>query len=318
MNAALSSRRRGLRYVPRVGHRHRPGEGAHGDRRALAAALALVVALLAVELVAGLVAGSLALLADAAHLLTDAGALALALFAARMAARPATPARSFGYRRAEILAALANGVALVALAIWIVVEAYGRLREPPEIAAGWVLAVGALGLAVNGVAAAILARGTRHSLNRAAALRHVLADALGSVGVIVAGAIVLATGWREADPLVSIVIAVLVVVSSWTILRDSVSILLEGAPRGIDAHEVGRTMAAAEGVQEVHDLHIWTITSGFPSLSAHVLVAPAADCHGIRLQLEHLLAERFGLTHTTLQVEHAVPQRVELTTRTPR
>ncbi|MGH2997276.1 MAG: cation diffusion facilitator family transporter, partial [Gaiellaceae bacterium] len=148
------------------------------------------------------------------------------------------------------------------------------------------------------------------------ALRHVLADLLGSVGVIVAATVVLATGWREADPLVSILIGVLVLASSWTIFRDSVGILLEGTPRGIDAEAVGRAMAGAEGVREVHDLHIWTITSGFPSLSAHVLVAPGADCHGIRLSLERLLAERFELTHTTLQVEHAASQRVELTSRT--
>jgi len=251
-------------------------------------------------------------------MLSDAGSLGLALFAAWVAGRPASGARTFGYMRAEILAALANGVALVAIAIWIYVEAYGRLRDPAEVAAGWVLAVGTLGLLVNVGAAALLMRPAGSSLNRRAALRHVLGDLAGSVGVVAAGTVVLATGWENADPIASLLIATLVLASSWAVLRESVSILLEETPKGIDADEVGRAMASAPGVQEVHDLHIWTITSGFPSLSAHVLVAPAADCHGIRVELERLLAEQFALTHTTLQVEHAVPQTVELRTRGPR
>jgi cobalt-zinc-cadmium efflux system protein len=293
-------------------HRHGPEASARADRRALGGALGLVVAFMVVEVVAGLAAGSLALLADAGHMLADSFALGLALFASWIAGRPRTPARSFGYQRAEILAALTNAVLLVAIAIWIFIEAYGRLRDPPDVLAGWVLAVGALGLVVNLAAAVLLSRASGESLNRRAALRHVLADGLGSAGVVAAAAIVLATGWREADPLVSVLIGLLVLASSWTILRESVGILLEATPRGVDAEEVGRAMAGADGVQEVHDLHIWTITSGFPSLSAHVLVAPGADCHGIRLELERLLGERFGLTHTTLQVEHAAPQRIEL------
>jgi cobalt-zinc-cadmium efflux system protein len=296
-------------------HRHGPGASGRSDRRALAGALALVVVFMAVEVGAGLAAGSLALLADAGHMLTDSFALALALFASWIAGRPGTPARSFGYQRAEILAALANAVLLVAIAIWIFVEAYGRLRDPPDVLAGWVLAVGALGLVVNLAAAGLLTRASGESLNRRAALRHVLADLLGSAGVVVAAAIVLGTGWQGADPLVSVLIGMLVLGSSWTILRESVGILLEATPRGIDAEQVGHAMAAAEGVQEVHDLHIWTISSGFPSLSAHVLVAPGADCHAIRLELERLLGERFGLMHTTLQVEHAASQRIELRRR---
>jgi cobalt-zinc-cadmium efflux system protein len=296
-------------------HAHGPQLSGAADRRALGAALLLVVIFTAVEVVAGLAADSLALLADAGHMLTDSVALALALFASWIAARPSTPARSFGYRRAEILAALTNAVLLVAIAVWIFVEAYGRLRNPPDVLAGWVLAVGALGVVVNLAAAGFLARARHESLNRRAALRHILADLLGSVGVIVAAGVVLATGWREADPAMSILIGLLVLASSWTLLRESVGILLEGTPQGIDAEQVGREMAVMEGVEEVHDLHIWTITSGFPSLSAHVLVAPGADCHGIRLQLERLLAEHFELTHTTLQVEHAAPQRLELKRR---
>jgi cobalt-zinc-cadmium efflux system protein len=293
-------------------HEHRLA----ADRRALGAALALIAAFTLVEVVAGYFAGSLALLADAGHMLGDVGALALALAAAWLGSRPATPDRTFGYRRAEILAALANGVALVAIAIWIVAEAVQRFRDPLEPSGGWVLAVGAVGLALNLGAAALLRRRGSESLNVQGALRHVLADALGSVGVVAAGLVVLLTGWSYADPLIALAIAGLIVASSWTLLRDSVAILLESTPRGLDAEEIGRAMIGVEDVREVHDLHVWTITSGFPSLSAHVLVSPEADCHGKRRELEQVLAERFGLTHTTLQVEHAEtgPQPIELGT----
>ena len=244
-------------------------------------------------------------------MLSDAGALALALFASWVASRPVSAERTFGYMRAEILAALANGVVLVALAIWIFVQAIDRLRDPPDPVAGWIVVAGVAGVAVNIAAAAALRGG--ESLNLRAAARHVLADLLASVGVIAAGLTVLLTGWAYADPLVSVAIGLLVLASSWSILRDSTAVLLEAAPPGLDSSAVGRTMAAHEGVQEVHDLHIWAITSGFPSLSAHVLVAPGMDCHRIRLELEHLLADRFGLAHTTLQVEHGRPRRIELT-----
>jgi cobalt-zinc-cadmium efflux system protein len=284
---------------------HDHGHRLEGDRRALTGALVLIGAFTVVEVVVGYFAGSLALLADAGHMLGDVGSLALALLAVWLGSRPATPERSFGFQRAEILAALANGVALVAIAIWIVVEAVQRLRDPVEPLGGWVLAVGAVGLALNLGAARLLHRRASESINIRGALWHVLADALGSVGVIVAGAIVLATGWSYADPLVALAIAALVLASSWTILRDSVGILLESTPRGMDAEEIGQAMIEVEDVREVHDLHVWTITSGFASLSAHVLVSPDADCHGKRRELEHVLAERFDLTHTTLQVDHA-------------
>jgi cobalt-zinc-cadmium efflux system protein len=238
-------------------------------------------------------------------MLGDAAALGLALGAAWLAARPATPKRSFGYRRAEILAALANGLALVAIAIWVFVEAIMRLGDPPRILGGWMLAVALLGLGVNLAAAAILSRAAGGSLNVRAALRHVFADVAASVGVAVAALVVLTTGWRQADPAAGMAIAILILASSWTILRDSVAILLEETPAGIDAQEVGRRMAAAEGVVEVHDLHIWTITSGFPALSAHVLVGRGDDCHARRRELEELLRREFSLEHTTLQVEHA-------------
>jgi cobalt-zinc-cadmium efflux system protein len=262
-----------------------------------------------VEFVAGLLTGSLALLADAGHMLGDVGALGLALGAAWLASRPATPDRSFGFQRAEILAALVNGLVLVAIAIWIFIEAIARLDDPPEILGGWMLLVALVGLAVNVVAASILVRAAGESLNVQAALRHVFADLASSVGVAIAAIVILLTGWEQADPIAGMAIALLILASTWSILRDSVVVLLEATPSGIDAREVGRRMAAAEGVVEVHDLHIWTITSGFPALSAHVLVARGDDCHARRLELEQMLAGEFGLEHTTLQVEHVGEQR---------
>ena len=283
-------------------HEH---ERLSADRRALGAALALIACFMVVEVVAGLLADSLSVLADAGHMLSDSASLALALFAAWLAGRPPTPQRSFGYRRAEILAALANGVMLVVVAIWIFVEAALRLRDPGDPLGGWMLAIAVVGIFVN-VSAGIVLWGARgHSLNVEAAFRHVFADLLGSLGVAVAGVVILATGWVEADPLVSILIGILVLVSTWSILRDSTEILLESTPRGIDAGGLGRRLAGAPGVVEVHDLHVWTITSGFPALSAHVLVRPGEDCHGRRRELERLLLDEFGIEHTTLQVEHA-------------
>jgi cobalt-zinc-cadmium efflux system protein len=274
------------------------------SRRALRLVLALTVSFTAAEVVGGLLTGSLALLADAGHMLSDNLSLGIALVAAWLAGRPATPEKSFGYKRAEILAALANGAILVAISIWIFVEAYSRLREPPEILGGWMLAVATTGLLVNAAGALILSRADSESLNVQGALRHVVADALGSVGVIAAALIVILTGWRYADPLVSVAIGALILASSWSLLRESTNILLEGTPSGIDAEEVGRRMASAEGVVEVHDLHIWTITSGFPALSAHVLVGQSEDCHARRRYLEDLLAREYGISHTTLQVDH--------------
>jgi cobalt-zinc-cadmium efflux system protein len=284
-------------------HGHDHG-GRAESRRALGLVLALTAAYTVAEVVAGIFTGSLALLADAGHMLGDVAALGLALGAAWLATRPATPERSFGFQRAEILAALANGLALVAIAIWVFVEAVGRLDDPPEILGGWMLAVALVGVLVNLAAAGILARAAEESLNVQAAFRHVVADLASSVGVSVAAIVVLATGWRQADPIAGMLIAVLILASSWGILRDSVRVLLEATPAGIDAQEVGRRMAAADGVVEVHDLHIWMITSGFPALSAHVLVERGDDCHARRLELERMLADEFGLEHTTLQVEH--------------
>ena len=275
------------------------------SRRALAFALAITATFTVVEVVGGILTGSLALLADAAHMLSDNVSITLALVAVWLAGKPATPERTFGFKRAEVLAALANGVTLVALSIWIFYEAARRLQDPPDVLAGWVLAVALVGLVANVAAGAILHRARGSGINVEAAFRHVLADLLGSLGVIVAAVVILATGWTRADALVSILIGLLVLASSWTILRDSTSILLEASPRGIDTRAVGRRLAGAPGVVEVHDLHIWTITSGFPALSAHVLVGRGEDCHGRRRELERVLAEEFGIEHTTLQVDHA-------------
>ena len=284
-------------------HNHDHGRGA--DRRALTITFVLTAAFTVAEVVGGLITGSLALLADAGHMLSDALSLGVALFAVWLAGTPSTPSRSFGYKRAEILAALFNGATLVAISIWILIEAYHRFREPSEILGGWMLAVATLGLVVNVVGAMILSRSGGESLNLQGALRHVVADILGSVGAIAAALVILATGWYYADPIISALIGLLVLGSSWKLLRDSTNVLLEGTPRGIDADEVGRSMAASAGVEEVHDLHIWTITSGFPALAAHVLVGRDENCHARRRDLEELLAREYGIEHTTLQVDHA-------------
>ena len=285
-------------------HAHADAPAREGSVRALRLTLLLTATFTVVEVVGGLVTGSLALLADAAHMLSDNASLGIALFAAWLAGRPAGPSRTFGYRRAEILAALFNGVTLVALSIWIFIEAAERLGDPPEVEAGLMLGIAVAGLLVNLVAARILQRHSAESLNVSAALRHVFADLLGSLGVIVAALVILTTGWEYADPAVSVLIGILVLGSSWGILRDSTQILLEGSPAGTDVQEVGRAMAEMAGVTQVHDLHVWTITSGFPALAAHVLVGRDVDCHLKRLELEAMLRERFDLEHTTLQVDH--------------
>jgi cobalt-zinc-cadmium efflux system protein len=291
-----------------MGHSHAHEAGSADARRRLTIVLGLTAAFTVAEVVGGLLAGSLALLADAGHMFSDSLSLGLALLAAWAARRPATSQRTFGFKRAEILAALFNGVTLVAISIWIFIEAGRRFDDPPEVEAGLMLGVAALGLLVNVAGATVLTRASHENLNVSAALRHVIADLLGSVGVIVAAVIVLLTGWEYADPIVGVVIGVLVLGSSWTILRDSTRILLEATPKGLDAGDVGRRMRALPGIVEVHELHVWTITSGFPALAAHVLVAPGDDCHARRRDLERMLKQDFAITHTTLQVDHAHEQ----------
>ncbi len=291
------------------GHSHGGGGHSHGgggsqNSRALAIALAITATYTVAEVIGGLLTGSLALLADAAHMLSDNFSLGLALFAFWLSAKPPTPERSFGYKRAEILAALFNGVTLVAISIWIFYEAYRRFQDPPEILGGWMMAVAVMGLFVNVAAALVLSRSEGESLNLQGALRHILADLAGSVGVIAAAVVILLTGWYAADPLISVLIGFLVLGSSWKLLRDSTNILLESAPPGIEPEEVGEKMVSVRGVEEVHDLHVWMITSGFPALAAHVLVGQDEDCHERRRELEKVIYREFAIEHTTLQVDH--------------
>jgi cobalt-zinc-cadmium efflux system protein len=278
-------------------HHHRAD-----DNRRMGIVLAINLLMLAAGVVGGIVFDSLALLADAGHVLADVGAIGLALFAAWMASRPAGPQRTFGFRRTEIFAALANGVTLVAVSAFVFIEAIARMSEPPDVQGTGVLIVGAFGLAGNAVATWILMRGDRSNVNLEGVLRHSAADALGSIGVIVAGVLVLTTGWDQADPVVSIAIGVLILLGSWRLLREPFNVLMESAPEGIDVQDVGQAMCSVPGVREVHDLHVWTVTSGFPALAAHIRSDPNESPDEVREQIEAVLHERFGLDHTTLQV----------------
>lgn len=266
-------------------------------------ALGINVAMLVVEAVGGVLTGSLAVLADAGHLLSDVGSIALALFAASLAARPAGGRMTFGYQRSEILAALVNGLLLVAVAIAVAVAAIGRLDDPPSIDGLGVLGLGLLGLLGNVGATFVLARGERADVNLEGVLRHSAADALGSLGVVLAGAFVLAGGSSIVDPIVSLAIAALILASSWRLIREPVDVLMEAAPPGFDVNAAGAAICEEEGVRSVHDLHIWTVTSGFGALAAHVVVSRECDRDLVRRRIELLLRERFGIEHTTLQME---------------
>jgi cobalt-zinc-cadmium efflux system protein len=284
------------------------------DRRALAVALALISVFLVGEVVAAVIAGSLALLADAGHMLTDAGALAFALFAATLAGRPAQGRWTFGYKRLEILAAQANGVTLLVVALLIVFGAVRRLISPADVHGGIVLVVALAGIAVNLAATLVLSRADRTSLNVRGAYLHIATDLAAFAGTALAGALVLLTGWNRFDAIAGLLVAALMLRSSWTLLRESGRIFLEASPAGIDPASVARAIADEPDVVEVHDLHVWTVTSGFPALAAHVLVSPDADCHAARRRLQHVLEERFRLRHVTLQVDHVArrEQPVEL------
>jgi cobalt-zinc-cadmium efflux system protein len=284
-----------------VVHDHHHGVG---DRRLLGLALALILAFMAAEVVFGILADSLALLADAGHMLTDAAALALALVAAWAASLPARGRFTFGFARAEILAAQANGITLVLIGFWILYEAVRRLIDPLEVQAGVVTVVALGGIAVNLVVLWLLSRSRRQSLNVRGAYLHITTDLAAFAGTVVAGLLILVTGWDRFDPIASLVVVGLMLYASVELLRESGRIFLEGAPASAPPTEVGDALVKHPGVVEAHDLHVWTVTSGFPSLSAHVLVQPGADCHRIRLELERMLRERFGIDHSTLQVEH--------------
>jgi cobalt-zinc-cadmium efflux system protein len=296
------------------GHAH--GVSADANSRKLAVALALILGFMVVEVVAGLLGGSLALLSDAGHMLTDAAAIAFSLVAVRLAARPAQGVMTYGLKRVEILSAQANGVTLLVLALLILFEAVRRLIEPPDVAGGLVLAVAVLGIVVNLAATWVLSRANRRSLNVEGSFQHVLTDLYAFVATAIAGGIVLWTGWARADPIASLLVAALMLRAAYGLLRDSGRIFLEAAPTDLDPDEIGRTLVAQPCVSEVHDLHVWEISSGFPALTAHVLVSPDCDCHATRRRLADVLADRFDIGHTTLQVDHAQPpQALQITTR---
>jgi cobalt-zinc-cadmium efflux system protein len=288
-----------------AGHEHAATHAPVASERRLAVALALIVTLMAAEVVAGIVAHSLALLSDAAHMLTDAGAIGLSLVALRLAARPAQGNLTFGLRRAEILSAQANGATLLVLAGLIVYEAVRRLVEPPDVGGWTVVAVALAGIAVNLLATAQLRGAHRENMAVEGSFQHLLTDLYAFAGTLAAGVVVVAIGFDRADPIASLVVAALMLRASYGILKDSGRVLLEMSPRGTNVEEIGRALADHPRVSSVHDLHIWQIGTGFPALSAHVLVPPGADCHEIRRELEELLADRFALDHTTLQVDHA-------------
>ncbi len=284
-------------------HLHEPATP--GKQRSLVLALAITVVFLVVEVAGGLLTNSLALLADAGHMASDAAALALALFATWLARRPATPGRSFGFLRAEVLAALANAATLLVISFFIFWEAIRRLIAPPAIDTPLMLVIAVLGLAANAGSAWVLTRGGMHAhdLNVRGAFLHVIGDLLGSVGTIFAAITMLATGWYLADPILSMGIGLLIVRSAWRLLWDSVDVLLEATPAHIDADEVRRAMQQVRGVEGVHDLHIWTVTSGLVALSGHVEVTGQRDWHEMLVELATLLRERFGIAHVTLQPE---------------
>lgn len=288
-------------------HEHHTPAGLRSEykQRALAGALAITLTFMLAEAIGGWLAGSLALLADAAHMATDAAALALALFASWLARRPATPTRSYGFYRAEVLAALANAAFLVLVCVGIFWEAGQRLFDPHPVDAPLMLAIAVAGLGANGAAAWVLTRGAlhRHDVNLRSAFLHVVGDLLGSVAAILAGLVVLLSGWTPIDPILSAAIGLLVLRSAWRVLWDSVEVLLEATPAHIDAEAVRRAMAAVPGVAGVHDLHVWTVTSGFVALSGHVELDGTRPWAPVLLELARVLRERFGILHVTLQPE---------------
>ena len=285
-------------------HAHDHGVRADAEVRPLAIALVLIVGFMVVEVVVGVLADSLALLSDAAHMLIDAAALALSVWAARLAGRPAEGRMTFGFRRAEILSAQANAITLLVLGVLIVVEAAQRLMSPPSVDAPLVVLTALVGAAVNVAAIWQVARANRENLNVEGSFQHLLTDFFAFAATVVAGVVIWVTGFDRADPVASLAVAASMLYAALPLLRRTGRVLLEAAPEGMRPEEVARAITQHPGVASLHDLHVWEISSGFPSLSAHVLVAREEDCHRIRRELEALLHERFGLDHTTIQVEH--------------
>jgi len=294
-----------------AGHAH--GVSADADAAKLSIALGLIVGFMAVEVVVGLLAHSLALLSDAAHMLTDAAAIGLSLVAARLGLRPAKGAMTYGFKRVEILSAQANGVTLLILAAFIAYEGIRRLFDPPVVRAGLILAVALVGVAVNIAATWTLARANRQSLNVEGSFQHLLTDLYAFIGTAIAAGVILLTGFSRADPLVSLLIAGLMIHSGYGLVKASARIFLEAAPQGLDPDVIGHALASQAGVVEVHDLHVWEVTSGFPALSAHVLVDnDHQDCHGVRRSLTAMLRDRFQIDHVTLQVDHELLELISI------
>lgn len=291
-----------------AGHSHGIKEGA--DSKRLGIALALIVGFMAVEVVVGILAHSLALLSDAAHMLTDAGALALSLVVIRLVRRPSGSNLTFGLRRAEILSAQANGGTLLVLAGLIVYEGIHRLVRPPAAEGKAILTVALVGIVVNLAATWQLSMANRESMNIEGSFKHILTDLVAFVATAIAGAVIVATGWTRADGVAALFVAGVMLWAAYGLLKKSGRVLLEAAPQGMSASEIGRAIAAHPHVASLHDLHVWEVSSGFPALSAHVLVHVGDDCHGIRRDLETMLRERFGIDHTTLQVEHEQEEKL--------
>ncbi|NIK61735.1 cation diffusion facilitator family transporter [Kribbella shirazensis] len=292
-----------------AGHGHGHGVSAAADRKLLGGALALIVGFMIAEVIVGIAAGSLALVTDAAHMLTDAIAIALALLAIRLAAKPPAGGFTYGFKRVEILSAQANGITLLLLAVYFVYEAVNRMIDPPEVEGALVLITGVVGIFVNLFATWLISKANRSSLNVEGAFQHILNDLFAFIATAVAGLVVLLTGFARADAIAALVVAVLMLKAGVGLVRDSGRIFLEAAPTAIDPQALGAELCAVDGVVEVHDLHVWEITSGEPAASAHVLVAEGLDCHQIRVRIEEVLAERHHLTHSTLQVDHATADR---------
>ncbi|GGX59733.1 cation diffusion facilitator family transporter [Streptomyces fructofermentans] len=293
-----------------AGHAH--GVSGDADRRWLAIALTLIATFMAAEVVIGVYARSLALISDAAHMLTDAVSIVLALVAMRLAARPARGGFTYGLKRAEILSAQANGLTLLLLGAWLAYEAVRRLIDPPEVEGGLVFVTALAGIAVNVAAAWCISRANRASLNVEGAYQHILNDLFAFVGTAVAGLVVLLTGFARADAIATLVVVALMFKAGYGLVRESGRIFLEAAPAHLDPDAIGDRLVSHSDVTEVHDLHVWTITSGQPALSAHVLVDPVADCHTVRRDLEKVLQVDYGIGHTTLQVDHAPSEVLEL------
>jgi len=297
------------------GHDHSHALSADADRRYLTVALVLILGFMAFEVVIGIVAHSLALISDAGHMLTDAGALILSLVVIRLVQRPSGEGLTYGLRRAEVLSGQANGAVLLVLGVLVTYEAISRLLHPPAVSGMLVTVVAGIGIVVNIIAAWVLAKANRESLNVEGSFQHILTDLYAFIGTFIAGVVIIMTGFDRADAIASLAVAALMIRSGYVLQRKSIRVLLESAPETTAPSEVGWAMARTPQVSEVHDLHLWELTPGTPILTAHVLVAKGADCHAIRRSLEQLLREKFRIAHTTLQVDHAQEQLLSITRR---